>query len=205
VNTIVLIEDHAMMRKGLSDFLTETGRWQVLGAAATLDAAKALLSKPEVRPDIILLDINLEDASGRDSLPWLREQSTGCDQKLTCSEKIVVYSAFDDYAHVQAALKMGVQGYVCKAQSEAELEAALFAVLNGDIALDEKLRTKISIVTKLTDRLTQREQQVFIRVRQGASNKDIARQMNISIRTVENHIYCICGKTGLTRAMIQAM
>jgi DNA-binding NarL/FixJ family response regulator len=209
MNTILIVEDHAIMRKGLSDFLTETGRWQVLGEAASLEEAKSLLSTTAPpQADILLLDIDLQKTSGFDIIPWLRLQKTkgsACKKRRAEIPAIVVYSAFDDYAHIQAAFKLGARGYVCKSQSEAELEAALTAVLDGGTYLCESLQTKILVATETLELLTKREQQIFTLVRAGRSNRSIAKQLEISVRTVENHLSCIYGKTGLTRASLQKL
>ena len=116
---IIIIEDHPVVRNGLSAFFTATGRWKISGIAASLAEAKKMLTA--VQTDIVLLDIQLEDGWGLDIIPWLVTQS---EQKTNPLPLFAVYSAFDDYAHVRAALSMGVKAYVTKRRSEQKLENA---------------------------------------------------------------------------------
>lgn len=181
------------MRKGLAGFFAGTGHWLVLGTASNLEDAKALLSAPDTaRADILLLDIHLEKAWGLDIIPWLHEQS---GEKIPA---VVVYSGFDDYAHISAALSLGVRGYVSKKQNETELEAALKTVLSGSIYTDKTSEVNLQTVANTISLLTKREADIFILVKQGLSNQQIAEKLTLSRRTVENILSCIYDKTGIT-------
>jgi DNA-binding NarL/FixJ family response regulator len=193
------------MRKGLASFFNETGRWTVLGEASTLAAAKTILSGlADGQPDAVLLDIQLETDWGLELIPWLRERIIG--QNIRQIPKVVVYSSFADYSHISAAYKIGVDGYVCKTRSEAELEAALDAVLSGERHWDQTLAPKIMMVNDAVSRLTKRETDVFMLVQKGLSNKSIADKLGIKQRTVENHLCCIYDKTGIgSRVALQKL
>jgi NarL family two-component system response regulator LiaR len=199
--SIVIVEDHPLMRKGLAGFFAGSGRWLVLGSAGSLDEAKALLSVPETaRADILLLDIHLEKDWGLDIIPWLKRQ--GGDK----SPAAVVYSAFDDYAHVNAALSLGIRGYVTKKQNETELEAALNIVLSGRVYTDSSAEMKLQSAAGAISLLTRREADIFTLVKDGLSNQQIAEKLFISRRTVENILHCIYDKTGIpSRLELQKM
>ncbi|MDR0585454.1 MAG: response regulator transcription factor [Treponema sp.] len=197
MNSIVILEDHPVMRKGLAAWLAGTGRWQILGIAADLAEARELFSEIAALPDILLLDIRLsspdgaaEDAVGLDIIPWLRE-------RFGKTPPVVVYTHFDDYAHVNAALGFGVRGYVCKYRSEEELETVLHAVLRGKVSIDKAVEPKLKNTAETYKLLTRREAEILTHLRDGRSNKRIAAVLGISPRTVENLLSRIYYKTGI--------
>jgi len=192
ITRIIIIEDHPVVRNGLSAFFTATGRWKISGIAASLAEAKKLLTS--VTADIVLLDIQLEDGWGLDFIPWLVTQS---EQKTNPLPLFAVYSAFDDYAHVRAALSMGVKAYITKRRSEQELENALHKALNGELFIDEAAQQKLQTITDLCSLLTKRETEILNMVKRGLSNKEISSQLGISRRTVENILSCVYDKTGI--------
>ena len=198
---IAIIEDHPIMRRGLADYFTQTGCWNVVGTASSLDEAKALLSCTP--PDIVLLDIQLEDGWGLDIIPFLDELYFSEPDKIPL---VAVYSTFDNYAYVSAALGMGVRAYVCKRRSENELEEALLLVLDGKTYVDDSVQLKLKTVASLFNVLTKREAEIMILVKKGLSNKQIADYLRISYRTVENILSCVYDKTGITtRLELQQM
>jgi DNA-binding NarL/FixJ family response regulator len=193
MNSMVIVEDHPFMRKGLAGFFAGSGRWRVLGTASNLEDARALLSAPDAaRADILLLDIHLEKAWGLDIIPWLYQRG---GEKIPA---VVIYSGFDDYAHVSAALSLGARGYVGKNRNETELEAALKIVLSGGIYTDKAVEMNLQTVAHTINLLTKREADIFILVKTGLSNQQIAEKLGISRRTVENILYCIYDKTGIS-------
>jgi DNA-binding NarL/FixJ family response regulator len=197
ITNIIIIEDHPVVRNGLSAFFRGTGRWKIMGTAASLAEAKKLfadVSGNSVCADIVLLDIQLEDGWGLDLITWLTTQS---GQKLYTMPLLAVYSAFDDYAHVRAALSMGVKVYVTKRRSEQELENALRQTLDGEPYIDEVAQQKLQTITDLCSLLTKRETELLNMVKRGLSNKEISSQLGISRRTVENILSCVYDKTGI--------
>jgi len=198
---IIIIEDHPIMREGLANYFNGTDRWQVLGTASNLAEAKELVNR--VYADVFLLDIQLEDGWGLDIIPYIEkhERSVGKARPI-----MAVYSSFDDYAHVSAALGMGVQAYICKRRNEQELEAALRAALDGKPYIDETTQSKLNKTVNLFSLLTRRETEIFRLVTQGFSNKQIAENLKISSRTVENILSCIYDKTGIrSRAELERL
>jgi len=192
ITSIIIIEDHPIVRNGLSAFFTAAGRWKVMGTAASLAEAKKLLTSVTV--DIVLLDIQLEDGWGLDIIPWLVTRS---EQKTNPLPLLAVYSAFDDYAHVRAALSMGVKAYITKRRSEQELETALRKALEGELHIDEAAQQKLQSISDLCILLTKRETEILNLVKKGLSNKEISSQLGINRRTVENILSCVYDKTGI--------
>jgi len=189
MKSIIIIEDHPVMRSGLAAFFTATGRWQVKGTASNLNEAKKIFAN--VSAGVVLLDIQLDDGWGLDIIPWLNER---LNQQLPV---IAVYSTFDDYPHVSAALSLGVKAYVTKRRNEQELEAALLTALSGSEYIDEAAQIKLKNVTELVSLLTKRETEILTLAKNGLSNKQIAHDLGISRRTVENILSCIYNKTGI--------
>jgi DNA-binding NarL/FixJ family response regulator len=196
-NTIIIIEDHPLMREGLASYFAGTGRWEVKGTAATLTEAKELAGRTEA--GIALIDIQLEDGWGLDIIPFLNKDKT----------LAAVYSAFDDYAHVSAALGTGVKAYVCKRRTTQELENALLQALDkkGETCyIDDSVKVKLKISEELFTLLSKREAEVLSLVKDGNSNKEIAAKLRLSLRRVENVLSVIYGKTGIkTRIDLQRM
>jgi len=196
---IVIVEDHPVMREGLASWFGGTGRWEVAGKAATLAEAKELLAG--IKVDIALLDIQLDDGWGLDIIPWL-SQSSSAPQTSFAGQKaefpvMAVYSSFENYAHVSAAINMGVKAYVCKRRNELELEQALLKALDGETFIDETAQGRFKTVRNLFSLLSKREAEILSLVKDELSNKQIAARLGISQRTVENTLSCIYDKTGI--------
>jgi len=193
MKTIFIIEDHPLVMESLVSYFKDSGNWKILGKALSLAAAKKEILKLTVKPDVLLLDIQLEDDWGLDIIPWLKKKSFYKKKQFL----IAVYTAFDDYGHVSAAMKLGVKAYITKTRSKQELEKAIFNALSGIVCIDENAQMKLNAVTNLLSMLTKREMEIFSLVKSGLSNKEIASQLGISFRTVENILSCVYDKTGI--------
>jgi len=184
---IVIIEDHPLMRDGLASWFSGKDRWKVAGTAGSLAEAKKLL--PHTKADLVLIDIQLEDGWGLDIIPLFAHNK---DRPL-----MAVYSSFDDYAHVGAALNLGVRAYICKRRGAAELEQALLKVLDGETIIDELVQTRLAPVNTIFNLLTKREGTILKMIINGLANKQIAEELGISLRTVENAVSSIYDKSGI--------
>jgi NarL family two-component system response regulator LiaR len=198
IKSIVIIEDHPLVREGLAAWFAGTGRWQVMGTAGDLETAKELLTRAV--PDVALLDIQLEDGWGLDIIPWLESRAkldaqSGPEKKPAL---IAVYSAFDDNAHVNAALSMGARAYVCKRSNVPELEKAILSALEGKLYIDNRVESSLKKGKGVYDLLTKREKEIFALAKSGLSNKQIAARLGISYHTVENIISLVYDKTGIS-------
>jgi NarL family two-component system response regulator LiaR len=221
---IVIIEDHPVMRKGLTAWFASSERWSVTGTAASLEEAKELFRKEFLGvssmanqvplADIVLLDIQLQDGWGLDIIPWLEEQRALLPPETPVSPlpaelvpHFAVYSSFDNYAHINAALGYGVKAYISKQRGEAEVEQILHDVLNSPNQdppyIDDIVSAKFQNAEKNVNLFTKRESEIFLLIKRGYSNKQIAQALNMSNKTVENHLAHIRDKTGFTRFDLQ--
>jgi DNA-binding NarL/FixJ family response regulator len=199
VNTVVLIEDHDMMRRGLASYFANGDRWKVIGEAATITEAAVLFEKffasRSGLPDLVLLDIQIEKEWGLDLIPLLKKR---CGKD---APPVLVYSVYEDYAHIKAAIRAGAAGYISKSQRDAELETAMNAVLRGGSFIAPALVEKIVEVSDIMLALTKRERQIFEMVQRGMSNREIAAELKLSLRTIENNLSIIYDKTRVKSRM----
>jgi DNA-binding NarL/FixJ family response regulator len=182
MKTVVIIDDHEMMRAGLVSRLRE--RWRIIGEAASLEEAKALLAGLEKAPDLILLDLEL----GKE---W------GLDIIKSKSTPVLVYSVYDDYAHIKAVMRSGASGFVSKSQSADELLEAMEDAASGKTVFTSTLLQRMAVGSDLMLGLTKREREIFTMVQRGFSNKEIAETWGVSVRTIENNLSIIYDKTGV--------
>jgi DNA-binding NarL/FixJ family response regulator len=188
MNTLILIDDHDMMRRGLVSYFNGKKNWKVLGQAGSAEEAIALfdrLKNSSMIPDITLLDIDLNGSWGLDLAAVIKKE-------FDSKSRIIVYSVFEDFAHIMAAIRAGAAGYVCKAQRETELEAAMKTVLDGGgFFIPGNLAAKLPEVFDRTAGLTRREKEIFNMIQMRKSNREIAAGLDITLRTVENNLSLI--------------
>jgi DNA-binding NarL/FixJ family response regulator len=192
MRTLIIIDDHDLMRQGLAACFSAKKNWRLLGGAGSSAEAERLfvnLAAAKKIPDLALLDIDLNGDWGLELVPRLKH--------FFPDIKILVYSVFDDFAHIRAAMRAGAAGYVAKSQSAAELEAAMTAVLDGLFSLPAGLSEKFSRAFDLVSGLTRRERDIFGQVQQRRSNRQIAEALGLTLRTVENNLSIIYDKTGV--------
>lgn len=181
---VLIVDDHPMMRLGLTRFLAEAGDLTVCGEAAT--AAEAMRAVEDTRPDVVLLDISLEGRSGLDLLKDLRARH----RRLP----VLVHSMHDEMIFAERTLRVGARGYLMKQETGARLIQALRQVLRGEVYLSERLRAP-SRSGKASSRnpptpiatLTDREFEVFRLIGGGRSSRQIADELHLSLKTIEAH------------------
>jgi NarL family two-component system response regulator LiaR len=184
MQTILLVDDHVMIRRGLAALLAATGRFFIAGEAASLAEARGLLESTE--PDLVILDIELGDDNGLDLISAVQGKKPA----------VLVYSVFEDPFRIQSALHLGARGYVSKSAGETELLAAIDTVLAGNIRLDPRLELKIAGVPDIYARFTRREREILELVQKRYDNIQIAKTLALDKRTVENYLSRIYDKTG---------
>jgi DNA-binding NarL/FixJ family response regulator len=196
MKTLVLIDDHAMLRRGLSSWLAEDGQWRVLGEAASLEEAAALFERLAAAglPDLALLDIELNTPGcpGSWGLDLIQPLKARYGKK---APPVLVYSVYDDYVHLKAALRAGAKGYVCKSQDIGELRAAMDQLAAGGVWFSPGHAFRMAEVSDLVLGLTKRERQIFELVQRRSSNREIAVELGVSHRTVENNLSVLYDKT----------
>jgi len=186
---MLIIEDHPIVRNSLASYFTGTGRWNVIETAVNIEEAKKVFNETSI--DLLLLDLQLESGWSLDIIPYLKNSGI---QKMPV---LAVYSSFDDYKHVRAALSMGVRVYISKRRDEKQLEEALLQAMEGKTVIDNQIKMKIQTLSDQCDLLTNRESEILLMVKNGLSNKEIASRLKINYRTVENILSCVYDKTGI--------
>ena len=184
---LVLVEDHAILREGLRALLELESDLKVVGEAT--NGLDALPTVESLAPCLVITDIALPGRSGIELI--------GCLRQLRHQAKILVLTAHNSEEYIRAALNAGAHGYVLKDASRAELLQAIRAVLGDQTYLCASVTAKVvtGYLRPKTDGLpppsvelvTEREREVLVRVALGRSNKLIARELILSVKTVEKH------------------
>jgi DNA-binding NarL/FixJ family response regulator len=192
--TVVIVDDHAVVREGTRQLLERDTSLTVVGEAG--DGFQALQLTASLQPDVILLDLSLPDMSGIEVARRVRQ--------VAPQTKIVILSAYDDDDYVLAALEVGVAAYLLKTVRGQDVVDAIHAVGRGQVILHPNVAAKLrqsinSSVTKSPElTISSRELEVLRLAAQGKHNKEIAHELSISIRTVEGHLNHILAKLGVT-------
>lgn len=220
---VVLADDHAVVRKGIREFLEEEGDIVVVAEAA--DGAQAVSLVAEHRPDVAVLDIQMPGMSGIEATRQIMAQYPAV--------RVLILTAYDDDPYIFALLHAGANGYILKTADSAELVRALRAVHRGESALDPAVTHKVvqqlttvrplepssnrkpgqaaakpSSESVMIEALTDREVEVLRLAARGLTNKAIGHTLGISDRTVQGHLANIYGKLSVnsrTEAVTQAL
>ena len=192
---VLIVDDHAVVRRGLLAFLATESDLDVVGDAAGGAEALALLTALDVAgrlPDVILMDLQMTPVDGIETTRRIRARYDGV--------QVVALTSFAEAARVQAALDAGSAGYVLKDAADAdEVAAAIRAAHRGGLQLDPTIaRRLMSAPAGAAARLTSRELDVLRLVGDGMANKEIAAELGLSERTVRAHVSSILGKLGLS-------
>jgi len=196
---VVIIDDHAVINELLAQVINQTPGCLVVGSA--LDVAEGLTLCAREKPDIIVLDLVLPDASGLSGLERLH---------ATCPlARILVYSGNLTRDHIRRAVAAGAASVLSKGSALAEFRAALLAVAAGRTHFGPEVAGAIrELVTDAKERredsppeLTKREATVLRYLAQGLSSREIAAELGVSVYTVANHRNRLMKKTGLHRSV----
>jgi DNA-binding NarL/FixJ family response regulator len=184
---IVLVEDHAILREGLRALIEIEADFEVTGDFACV--AEGLAGIRRERPDIVLTDLAFPTSSGFELLSQIKHVAP-------CARKLVL-TAHCSEAYIRAALDAGADGYVLKDANRAELMRAIRTVAAGRQFLCEAVADKIEVGSfagselrpspNTTPSITGREREILTRIARGESNKDIARALALSVKTIEKH------------------
>ena len=189
---VLIVDDHALVREGTRQLLEQDSAIEVIATAGS--GEEALEQLAVLSPDVALVDVNLPSMSG------LELSRTILATKPAV--RILILSAYDEYAYVAEALEVGVGGYLLKTASTKELIDAVRAVYDGVFVLDRQVSKRLvrrrDAVAPTVGTLTPRETAVLELLAQGRSNKQIAAELELGIRTVEGYVSNILGKLGVT-------
>jgi DNA-binding NarL/FixJ family response regulator len=205
---VVLADDHALVRQGISRFLEDSGEVTVVAEAEDGERASELIA--EHQPDIAVIDIRMPKISGVDLARWIKDEHPDV--------KILVLTAYDDDPYIFALLQTGVDGYVLKTADSAQLIQAVRQVAHGEPALDPAVTKRlINRVTSgrvalngddVVERPTERELEVLRLAGKGLTNKGIGQALGISARTVQGHLaraYSKLQVSSRTEAVLKAV
>lgn len=186
--TIVLADDHAIVRNGLRLLLEGKGLEVVAEAATADDAARHVVTE---QPDVLVLDLNMPGTPSLDVIPRLREAAP--------QTAIVVLTMQSDPGYARAALRAGVQGYVLKESASGELLQAIEDAMAGSTYLSPTLGARLAAAPEpagLPDGITPREADVLRLLAVGHTNAEAAEKLHLSRRTIETHRASLQTKTG---------
>lgn len=199
--SILLVDDHPMLRKGVAQFISLEDNLNVIGEVGSGDEAIAFAVKH--LPDLILLDLNMKGLSGIETLSALK--------RANLTSKVVIFSVSDNETDILQALKFNADGYLLKdSEPEVLIEKINLAVM-GEFVISEPLtqilakslrpQSKVNVI----DSLTQREVENLKLIASGKSNKEIARKLGITEATVKVHNKNLFKKLGLKSRVEAAM
>lgn len=187
----MIADDHILIREGLKQLLEFAGDISVIAEAS--DGEECLSVLESVVPDVLLLDINMPKMKGLDVLVKLRENNNPL--------KVIFLTVHNEIEYLVKAVDLGADGYLLKDSDHAELKKAIETVVSGETYIQPSLVPQLNnrLISMDGDKekikeLTDREIEVLILVATGMLNKEIALQLDISERTVKNHISSIFRK-----------
>ena len=185
---VVVVDDHAVMRRGLAQLLTGAGDIEVVGAAG--DGAEALEVVRATRPDVVLMDLQMPGVDGVSATRSITEERLA---------DVLVLTSFSDSERIVAALDAGAVGYLLKDADPEDVLAGIRAVHRGESPIHPRAARQLlgARTARGTSALTPREVEVVELVRQGLANKQIARRLGISERTVKAHLTSVFAQIGV--------
>lgn len=186
---IGLVDDHSLVRDGIKSLLAIVDTIEVIGEAE--NGHEALYLVEQFQPDLLLVDIGLKDMNGLELTRRLKQHSPFL--------KILILSMYDNFEYVSESIRSGASGYVLKNSPSREIIAAIEAIASGGTFYSADIAQKL-IADKDTDKeLTPRESEVLYKMVQGMNNKEMARDLDISVRTVETHRLSIRRKLNIDK------
>jgi DNA-binding NarL/FixJ family response regulator len=192
---ILLVDDHELFRQGLAGLIDGQPDLQVVGQAG--DGLDALAQACAKRPDLIIMDIKMPICDGLEATRLIREEWP--------EARIVMLTVHDDEEKLFEAIKAGATGYILKNVKSADFLSGIRSALAGDAVLPPKLATRLLAefarlasrprpLTEDEENLTAREEEVLALIAEGATDKEIALQLSLSIHTVKTHVRNILAK-----------
>lgn len=187
---ILVVDDHPIVRDGLVAVLQDQPDLLVVAAVGSSTAAVAQAAL--VTPDVVLLDLELPDGSGVETIPLLAEIATDA--------RVIVFTAYDADEQIFGAIKAGAKGYLLKGASVEEIVHAVRAVHAGGSHFEPRIASRVLTALgtprRTSTHLSAREREVLHALAQGMATKQIARALGITERTVKFHVSSILAKLG---------
>lgn len=203
---VLLVDDHAMVRRGLRGFLELLDDIDVVGEAE--NGRLGVQAVGELRPDVVLMDLLMPELDGIGAIEQIKAQYPEVE--------VVALTSFVEEARVTAALEAGASGFILKDADADDVAGAIRAAHQGEVHLDpavalllaRRVRSRAAERADDSEPLTEREREVLALVARGMSNKAIADELTITERTARTHVSNILGKLGLasrTQAALYAV
>jgi DNA-binding NarL/FixJ family response regulator len=191
---VLVVDDHAVVRKGLSALLTSKYNIEVIGEAA--DGVEAVDSARVLKPDVILMDMVMPRKNGLEAIAEIKGENP--------DTRIIVLTSFSEDIQVVAAIKAGAAGYVMKDASPDELVHTIHSAYLGNLTLSADMFQLVMSASDsdpskraLDESLTEREVDVLRELARGGSNQQIAKALSVRTTTVRTHVSSILSKLGL--------
>jgi two-component system invasion response regulator UvrY len=190
--SILLVDDHPVVRQGYRRVLENQRDFRVVAEADT--AASAYTAFKTHAPDVVVMDISMKGASGLEAVRNIRSRDGHA--------RILVFSMHSEAALVKAAFSAGAGGYVTKSTEPVALIHAIRSVARGERAMSDDVAHTLAAESlnssqSILDRLAEREIEILRQLAAGSTTEQIAANLNLSIKTVQNYHYLVKAKTGL--------
>jgi DNA-binding NarL/FixJ family response regulator len=188
--SVLIVDDHPVVRDGLRGMLSGTGEFEVVGEAA--DGTEALTLAHRLRPDVVLMDLRMPGTDGVTAIGALRERGL--------PSRVLVLTTYDTDSDVLPAIEAGATGYLLKDAPREELFRAVRAAARGEAVLSPSVATRLLGQVRsptVREPLSQRELEVIGLIASGRTNREAAADLFISEATVKTHLLHIYGKLGV--------
>ena len=205
---VLLVDDHSMVREGIKQLLELDGDIKIVGEAGNGEQCLELIET--LHPDVVLLDINMPLMNGLEVLEKLKEKKS--------KQKVLILTIHNEVEYLMRAVDIGVSGYVLKDSDSIVLKEAIYAVVDGENYIDSTMTPLLKEQNYLKELqrearskeklLSAREIEVLCALAEGLYNKEIASKLQISEKTVKNHVSNIFKKIGVsdrTQAAVYAI
>jgi DNA-binding NarL/FixJ family response regulator len=182
--TVLLADDHEVVREGLRLALLRSPHIRVVGEAP--DGATAVALAERRKPDVVVMDLRMPEMDGIEATEEIMRRAP--------EVKVLIFTAYSERALLQRGLESGARGYILKEAPHETLLRAIEKVAAGDTFVDPALMPSLTTAKDGTDVLTQREREILQLLADGMSNADVAAQLFISQETVKSHVRHILTK-----------